>query len=50
MKPIPKQRKEAILAKMSAPDCKPLSAIAAEEGISITTRNLAAFDFELLAP
>lgn len=37
MKPIPKQRKEAILAKMSAPDSKPLSAIAAEEGISIAT-------------
>jgi len=37
MKPIPKQRKEAILAKMSHPGCKPISAIAQEEGISVAT-------------
>ena len=37
MKKIPEERKEAILAKMSGPDRKPMATIAAEEGVSTAT-------------
>ena len=34
MKKIPEERKEAILAKLSGPDRKPVAVVAAEEGVS----------------
>ena len=37
MKKIPEERKEAILAKLSGPDRKPVAVIAAEEGVSTAT-------------
>ena len=37
MKKIPEERKEAILAKLSGPDRKPVAVVAAEEGVSTAT-------------
>ena len=37
MKAIPQERKEAILAKMTGPERKPVAVVAAEEGISSAT-------------
>ena len=37
MKKIPEERKEAILAKLSGPDRKPVAVVAAEEGVSAAT-------------
>ena len=37
MKPIPKERRESIMAKMSGPDRKPIADISREEGISSAT-------------
>ena len=37
MKRIPEERKEAILAKLSGPDRKPVAVVAAKEGVSTAT-------------
>jgi len=37
MRAIPQERKEAILAKMTGPERKPVAVVAAEEGISTAT-------------
>ena len=37
MKKIPEERKEAILAKLSGPDRKPVAVVAAEEDVSTAT-------------
>ena len=48
IKKIPEERKEAILAKLSGPDRKPVAVVAIEEGISTATlsngRNLACWE------